>query len=122
MTHADHIDETPDANARAEPDDLTLAGYFAEHARPPAFGGPDGESYTVSLEIELTPTLEGRYEGYLVFPRWAASGIGVLGHVETGTLATGESSEAVLESLGRLPLTEVKALLDRTVRKKMEHG
>ena len=95
-----------------DPADLTLGGYLKEHSRPPAFEGVDGEPYTVSAEAEQTPNLRAPYEGYLVFPRWAVTGLGVVGHVETGTLERGPSREAVLEALRRLPLRRVKEILD----------
>lgn len=122
MMNSGHPEERLDAATDHEADDQTLGGYFSEHNRPPAFGGPDGEPYTVSPEADLVPSLEGRYEGYLVFLRWAATGAGVLDHVETGTLVTGESSDAVLEALGRMPLSEIKRLLDGAVRRNREGG
>lgn len=97
--------------------DTTLGGYFTEHNRPPGFEGIDGEPYTVALEVEKTPNLAAPYEGYLIFPRWAATGLGVVGHVETPTLHTGKSREAVLAELGELPLGRVKALLDEAIRR-----
>ena len=38
-------------------DDTTLGGYLAVHGRPPAFEGPDGHPYTVSVEVERTADL-----------------------------------------------------------------
>ena len=112
-----HSDETSapadwDVHAGAY---ATLGGYFREHDRPPAFEGPDGEPYTVSPEVEKTPNLLAPYEGYLVFPRWATTGLGVVGHVETETLCTGRGRQEVLDDLGELPLLKVKALLDAAV-------
>lgn len=119
MTNSAH---TGERHTDTQPDDQTLGGYFAEHNRPPAFGGPDGEPYTVSPEADLVPSLQSPYEGYLVFLRWAATGAGVMDHVETDTLVTGESSESVLEVLGRIPLSDVKRLLDDAVLRKMQSG
>lgn len=96
--------------------DTTLGGYLREHRRPPAFEGLDGAPYTVALEVEKTPNLAAPFEGYLVFPRWADSGLGVVGHLETPTLTTERSREAALEWLGALTLGRVKALLDEAVR------
>ena len=67
-------------------DDTTLGGYFHVHNRPPAYEGSDGHPYTVSLEVEKTGNLRTPYAGYLVFPRWAETGVGIVGHVETRTL------------------------------------
>jgi len=100
--------------------DTTLGGYFEEHSRPPGFEGVDGEPYTVALEAEKTPDLAAPWEGYLVFPRWASTGLGVVGHVETPTLLRGRSREGVLEELGQTPLGKVKELLDEAIRRR--HG
>jgi len=67
-------------------DDSTLGGYFRVHDRPPAFDGPDGHPYSVSIEVEKTANLRTPFAGYLVFPRWAQTGVGIVGHVETPTL------------------------------------
>lgn len=96
-------------------EDATLAGYFRVHERPPGFEGPDGDPYTVSPEAEKTPDLRAPWEGFLVFPRWAATGLGVVGHVETPTLARGRSKDEVLKEMGALSLVEVQALLHRAV-------
>ncbi len=95
--------------------DATLGGYLRVHDRPPAFEGVDGHPYTVSIEVERTPDLRAPFEGYLVFPRWAANGLGIIGHVETGTLWRGRSSEAVTHEAGRLPLLRVKSILDEAI-------
>jgi hypothetical protein len=99
-----------------EAPDATLAGYLREHQRPPAFEGCDGEPYSVSAEVEKTPDLRAPYEGYLVFPRWASNGMGVVGHVESGTLVRGRTRDAVIDELGTFPLRQVKAILDDTIR------
>lgn len=102
--------------------DATLGGYIREHSRPPAFEGVDGEPYTVSIEIEKTGNLLAPYQGYLVFPRWAATGLGVLDHVETPTLLTGKQREKVERELGQLPLVQVKVLLDQAIRDSHDAG
>jgi len=98
--------------------DSTLGGYFREHSRPPAFEGLDGDPYTVSLESEQVPSLSAPYEGYLVFPRWAATGLGVLGHLETPTLLHGPNPQEVFARLGEIPLSRVKQLLDEAVQQR----
>lgn len=95
--------------------DATLGGYVREHSRPPAFEGADGEPYTVSIEVTKTGNLMAPYEGYLVFPRWAATGLGVVDHVETPTLLTGSNQEEVAGRLANLPLVQVKVLLDQAI-------
>jgi hypothetical protein len=96
-------------------DDSTLSGYFRVHDRPPAYEGSDGHPYTVSPEAEKTGDLRAPWVGYLVFPRWAQSGVGIVGHVETGDLVRDVSQEAVTETLGRLTLHEVQALLEQAI-------
>ncbi len=98
--------------------EATLGGYLREHGRPPGFEGADGEPYTVSLEVEKTPNLAAPREGYLVFPRWASEGLGVVGHVETPVLCRGKTGDAVFQELGELPLHRVKELLDEAIRRR----
>ena len=97
------------------PPDTSLGGYISTHDRPPAFEGPDGHPYTVSIEVEKTPDLAAPYLGYLVFPRWAGTGLGIVGHVETATLVRCRSSDEARARLLETPLHEVQALLDRAV-------
>lgn len=99
----------------ADPD-VTLSGYLVTHHRPPAFLGSDGHPYTVSIECEKTPDLTQPYSGFLVFPRWAAAGMGIVGHLETPTLWKGCSAAEVMTLAGRLKLTEVRRLLDRAIQ------
>lgn len=98
----------------ATPDD-TLGGYFETHDRPPAFEGPDGHPYTVSMEVERTGDLRAPFQAYLVFPRWARTGVGIVGHVETPTLTSCRTSEEAREELASLTLREVKDALDAAV-------
>lgn len=101
--------DTPPPGTRD--DDSTLGGYFHVHDRPPAYDGPDGHPYTVSLEVEKTSNLRAPYAGYLVFPRWATTGVGIVGHVETPTLCECGTSDGALRWLGELTLLEVQQLL-----------
>jgi len=96
--------------------DETLGGYMRLHRRPPAFEGSDGCPYTVSVEVERTPNLLAPYSGYLVFPRWADTGVGIVGHLETPVLLTGSSRKGVEDGLGTLTLEDVNALLDEAIR------
>jgi hypothetical protein len=88
--------------------DSTLGGYFQVHDRPPAFEGPDGHPYTVSVEVERVPDLRAPWEGYLVFPRWAENGLGIIGHVETPTLWRGTSPDGVRAAAGTSSLQSVQ--------------
>ena len=111
-----------------EPDDIhgvpdaTLGGYLDTHDRPPAFEGADGHPYTVSLEVEQTPDLRAPYVGYLVFPRWAATGLGVIGHVQTPVLYRERGRAAAEERLRELSLDRVKSLLDEGIERRGEEA
>jgi hypothetical protein len=106
------------------PDDSTLGGYFRVHSRPPAYEGPDGHPYTVSPETERTSNLRAPWSGYLVFPRWAQTGVGIVGHVETAVLVEGSSEEEVTRALGELTLFDVQRLLEDAVaaQEDPQHG
>ena len=96
--------------------DGTLGGYLAFHDRPPGFEGVDGHPYTVSLEVEKTSNLLAPFSGYLVFPRWADTGIGIVGHVETPLICEGKTREDVSAQLEALTLLEVTDLLTQAIR------
>lgn len=120
---AEASEEAPDAPAAGDVHgvpDATLGGYFGHHDRPPAFEGADGQPYTVSIEIEKTADLAAPYHGYLVFPRWAETGLGIVGHLETPTLFETRSREAAVSRLEELSLDAVKRLLDEAVRARDE--
>ncbi len=97
--------------------DGTLGGYFRVHDRPPAFEGSDGHPYTVSIEVEQTGNLLAPYVGFLVFPRWAQTGVGIVGHVESPTLIECRSRAEVEGHLGSLTLLEVQGILEDAVRR-----
>ena len=101
-------------------DDTTLGGYFRVHDRPPAYEGSDGHPYTVSLETEKTGDLKAPYAGYLVFPRWAQTGVGIVGHVETPTLFRAASGEEVTARLEELTLFDVQDLLEEAIHRSVE--
>lgn len=103
-------------------DDTTLGGYFRVHDRPPAYEGSDGHPYTVSVETEKTGDLSAPYCGYLVFPRWARTGVGIVGHVETPTLVQAQSGEEVTAKLGELTLYDVQDLLEEAIHRSANAG
>jgi hypothetical protein len=104
----------------ALPEDGTLGGYLRIHNRPPAFEGPDGHPYTVSIEVEQTANLRAPYLGYLVFPRWGQTGLGIIGHVESPTVVECRSAREAQEGLGALPLFRVRELLDQALKGREE--
>lgn len=101
-------------------EDATLGGYLRVHDRPPGFEGADGQPYTVSIEVEKTANLRAPWAAFLLFPRWAETGLGIVGHVETPLLWEGRDPEEVTRAAGGTPLGRVKELLDEAIRAKRE--
>lgn len=95
-------------------DDTTLGGYQQVHQRPPAFGGADGQAYSVAPWVDDIPNADGRYGAALLFVRWAG-GEKPIGHLETDYIAFGSTPEAALAPLLALTLREVKEHLDKCV-------
>lgn len=90
----------------------TIGGYMAVHARPAAFEGPDGFSYSVELMTDTTGDASRPWGGYLLFMRWARLGDQrVEGHVESGFLVHGTTEPEARAALGALALAEVRAVL-----------
>ena len=106
---------TPDPPEAPGDEDATLGGYLKVHSRPPAFEGADDHPYTVSIEIERTGNLIRPFVGFLMFPRWAKTGLGIVGHVETPVLWEGAARSAVEEEAGLISLFRVKQLLDEAL-------
>ena len=96
-------------------DDRTLGGYLEVHSRPPAFEACDGQAYTVSIETERSADLRAPVAGYLVFPKWAETGLGIVGHVESPLLWRGTTPEEVVAQAGAVTLHEVQRLLNEAV-------
>lgn len=95
--------------------DVTLGGYTAVHGRAAAFEGCDGEPYTVAVETERTDDPAAPWAAYLVFVRWAQTGTAIMGHMETGDLASAATEEGARDALLALPLDRVRAVLDETI-------
>ena len=90
---------------------------MAVHARPAAFQGSDGISYSVAIEADRTGEAERPFGAYFLFVRWRrVGGQGVEGHLETPFLAFGDSVAAAREALGAMPLERVKTILDDLIR------
>lgn len=92
-----------------------MGGYERVHHRPPAFGGTDGEAYTVATLVDDDPDQQGRFGAALLFVRWSTSGERAVGHLETEYLAFGQSPDAAVAPLRDLTLADVKAHLDRCI-------
>jgi hypothetical protein len=95
--------------------ELTLGGYMQKHDRAAAFGGSDGQAYSVAIYVEDQPDGRGRYGASLLFVRWSAGGDRPTGHVETDVLAWGSTPEQAGDRLRPLSLYDVKAALDEAI-------
>lgn len=102
----------------AEAPDLTLGGYLAEHDRPPAFEGSDGQPYTVAVEVEETGDPARPYVAFLIFLRWAATGAGIMEHLESDDVASGATPTDAEHAALDLSLFEVKAILDQAIARR----
>lgn len=103
-----------------EPDkaDLTLGGYIQVHDRVPAFNGPDGQPYTVAVDVAGSGREDRPHAGFLMFIRWAATGAGIMDHVESGDLAFAGTEQEARAAVLDLSLYEVKAELDAAVARR----
>lgn len=109
--------EPGDPAAPASAADLTLGGYIDKHNRVPAFEGSDGQPYTVDVDAE--PADEGGgHVAFLIFIRWAATGAGIMDHVESGDVARGATEAEARAAAMELSLYEVKAELDRSIERR----
>ncbi|MFW6078902.1 MAG: hypothetical protein ACODAE_04730 [Gemmatimonadota bacterium] len=121
-TTPDLVDALRDAAGEAagagDPPDLTVIGYIAHHDRPPAFTGGDDQPYTVDVDVEETGEPIRPYAAYFVFVRWAQTGAGIMGHVESEDVAYGETEEEAKRAALEISLYEVKAELDAAIERR----
>lgn len=97
-------------------DERTLGGYMAVHARPAAFEGRDGMSYSVEILASETGEAGRPWGGFLLFLRWTRIGqSSVEGHLESDFLAYGASEDEARAAVGALSLWDARAVLDRLV-------
>lgn len=106
--------------AEAEAKDLTLGGYVELHDRVPAFEGSDGQPYTVDVDVEEQPEEPLPFAAFLVFIRWAATGAGIMNHVESGDVARGATEDEARRAAMDLTLYEIKAELDAAIARRRE--
>lgn len=97
--------------------DLTLGGYIEKHSRVPAFEGSDAQPYTVDVDVEADDRGDG-FVAFLVFIRWAATGAGIMDHVESEDVARGGTEAEARAAAMELSLFEVKAELDRSIERR----
>jgi hypothetical protein len=95
--------------------ELTLGGYMAKHDRAAAFGGSDGQAYSVAVYVDEEPDVRGLDGAALLFVRWSPAGDRPVGHVETETLAWGRTTDEASERIKALSLYDVKAALDEAI-------
>jgi hypothetical protein len=95
--------------------EVTLAGYMATHDRAAAFGGNDGQPYSVGVFVEDEPDPRGLFGASLLFVRWSTAGDRPVGHVESDVLAWGRTAAEAAERIGALSLYDVKAALDEAI-------
>jgi hypothetical protein len=86
-----------------------------KHDRAAAFGGSDGQAYSVALYVDEEPDARGRYGAALLFVRWSAGGDRPLGHLESETLAWGKTPAEAESRLSALSLYDVKAALEEAI-------
>jgi hypothetical protein len=100
--------------------DVTLGGYIEKHDRVPAFEGSDGQPYTVDIDVAEGDDVEHRHASFLIFIRWAATGAGIMDHVESGDIAYGATEQEARQAALELSLYEVKAELDAAIARRRE--
>lgn len=98
----------------------TIGGYRAVHARPAAFEGKDGASYSVELVADEVREERGRFGAYIIFVRWRHGDPVASGHLETDYMAFGDSSHDALAVLGAMRLNQVKTALDELISRETE--
>jgi len=95
--------------------EFTLGGYMAKHDRAAAFGGSDGQAYSVAIYVEDEPDPRGLFGASLLFVRWSPAGDRPVGHVETEPLAWGRTPDEAGDRLKGFSLYDVKAALDEAI-------
>jgi hypothetical protein len=86
-----------------------------KHDRAAAFGGSDGQAYSVAIYVEDEPDLRGLYGAALLFVRWSPGGDRPTGHLESETLVWGQTPAEAESRLAALSLYDVKAALDEAI-------
>ena len=95
----------------------TIGGYAAVHARPAAFEGSDGMSYSVEIAVDETAIPGRPFGAYFLFLRWRRVGTqGIEGHLETDYLAYGSTEDEARTTIGAMTLSDVKAVLESRIR------
>lgn len=96
-------------------DPNTIGGYRAVHARPAAFEGADGASYSVEIVCDATGEEDRTYAAYLLFVRWREGDPVASGHLETDYIGFGWSEDDAIAQVSALTLQEARTHLDELV-------
>jgi hypothetical protein len=96
----------------------TIGGYMAVHARPAAFEGSDGASYSVEIVTDASGDKARPFAAYLLFVRWRQGDPVASGHLETEFLAFADTEDDARKLVGAMMLNEVKARLDDLIKAK----
>jgi hypothetical protein len=88
---------------------------MAVHARPAAFEGSDGFSYSADIAVDDTGDRGEPVGAYLMFVRWSRGEPGVAGHLESDFLVRAPDEHAARARIGAMPLDEVKRVLDELI-------
>ena len=96
-------------------DPNTVGGYHAVHARPAAFEGRDGASYSVEIIVDETGDRKRPFGGYLMFVRWGAQDMSTAGHLETPYLVYGPTADSVHNAVSGIRLNQARAQLDKLI-------
>ena len=96
----------------------TVGGYTAVHARPPAFEGRDGASYSVEIMTDETGDAARPWAGYLFFVRYRHGDPVASGHIETDYLGFADSEESARATVGAMQLNDALAELNKVIATK----
>ena len=96
----------------------TIGGYMAVHARPAAFEGSDGASYSVEIVTDASGDKTRPFAAYLLFVRWRQGDPVASGHLETEFLAFADTEDDAHKLVGAMMLNEVKIRLDDLIKAK----
>ncbi len=96
----------------------TIGGYMAVHARPAAFEGSDGASYSVEIVTDASGDKTRPFAAYLLFVRWRQGDPVASGHLETEFLAFADTEDDARKLVGAMMLNEVKTRLDDLIKAK----
>lgn len=96
----------------------TVGGYTAVHARPPAFEGKDGASYSVEIMTDETGEADRPWAAYLLFVRYGQGDPVASGHIETDYLRFSDTEDGARSLVGAMQLNEAVDELNKAIAAK----